>query len=108
VASLRQRLVAKPGPVRDLIESLLDPIAPKDFYKPAYELCVAYRQIGAQIVSNMNVTLKSLLGFEREISAFNRRLQAGLSEVQCCERVRMGHRRLVRILAPAANEVGHT
>ena len=83
-------------------------IDPKDFYKLAYELCVAYRQIGAQIVSNMNVTLKSLLGFEREISAFNRRLQAGLSEVQCCERVRMGHRRLVRILAPAANEVGHT
>ena len=65
MASLRQRLVAKPGPVRDLIESLLDPIDPKDFYKLAYELCVAYRQIGAQIVSNMNVTLKSLLGFER-------------------------------------------
>lgn len=98
VANLRQQLVAKPSPVRDLIESLLDPIDSKDFYKLAYELGVAYRQIGPQIVSNMNVTLKSLLdnissfhksllSFEREISAFNRRLQAGLSEVQCFERV---------------------
>lgn len=61
-------------------------------------MCICYRQMGPQVANDVNVTLRTLLAnigafqkaiqaFEHEVATFNRRLQGGLTEVKCFERV---------------------
>jgi hypothetical protein len=97
--NMRLELTAKESSVRDLVEASMAVLEGADEVRRADELCTCYKQIGPQVASNINLTLKTLLAnigafhhslqsFEREVAAFNRRLQAGLSDVRCFERVK--------------------
>jgi hypothetical protein len=85
--------------VRELVEASLERVADGSEILRAGELCTCYKLIGPQIANDVNITLKTLLAnigafqkslssFEREVAAVNRRLQAGLSEVRCFERIK--------------------
>lgn len=98
-SSLRQSLTAKNNAVKEFVEASLDQMAEASAISRASALCICYKQIGPQVANDVNITLKTLLAnigafqkainsFEREVSAFNRRLQEGLTEVRCFERVK--------------------
>lgn len=98
-STLRQALTAKCSTVKDLVEATLGQAEDGSPISRGTALCGCYRQIGPQVATDVNITLKTLLAnigafqkaiqsFEREVAAFNRRLQAGLTEVKCFERVK--------------------
>ncbi len=98
-ASIRQALTAKDNAVRELVEGCLQRVSEGSDILRAAELCTCYKLIGPQIANDVNITLKTLLAnigafqkaihaFEKEVSSFNARLQAGLSEVRCFERIK--------------------
>lgn len=98
-ATLRQALTAKNSNVKDLVEATLGQTEDGSAISRGVALCSCYRQIGPQVATDVNITLKTLLAnigafqkaiqsFEREVASFNRRLQAGLTEVKCFERVK--------------------
>lgn len=96
---LQQALTAKASTVKELIEAGLNESEEKCTIRRATALCGCYRQIGMQVANDVNITLKTLLAhigafqkdihsFEREVGLFNRRLQSGLNEVKCFDRVK--------------------
>lgn len=98
-STLRQALTAKNSTVKDLVEATLWQAEDGSAISRGAGLCRCYRQIGPQVATDVNITLKTLLAnigafqkaiqsFEREVAAFNRRLQSGLTEVKCFERVK--------------------
>jgi hypothetical protein len=98
-STLRQALTAKSSTVKDLVEATLGQADDGSAISRAVALCQCYRQIGPQVATDVNITLKTLLAnigafqkaiqtFEREVASFNRRLQEGLNEVKCFERVK--------------------
>ncbi len=97
--SLRQALTAKPSSVQVFVDATLDKQPADQDIARATALSICYRQIGSQVATDVNLTLKTLLvnigafhksikAFEREVSLFNQRLQEGLSEVRCFERLK--------------------
>jgi len=97
-ASLRQALTGKDNAVRELVEASLLRVSEGSDIARAVELCSCYKLIGPQIANDVNITLKTLLAnigafqkaiqsFEKEVAAFNRRLQDGLTGVRCFERI---------------------
>lgn len=98
-SSLRQALTGKDNAVRELVEASLVRVAEGSDIARAAELCTCYKLIGPQIANDVNITLKTLLAnigafqksiqsFEKEVAAFNRRLQEGLTGVRCFERIK--------------------
>lgn len=98
-ATLRQQLTARENQVCELVQTSLEAVAGSDDVRRAEELCTCYKHIGPQVANDVNLTLKTLLAnisafhksirsFEREVSAFNARLQEGLSEVRRFERIK--------------------
>jgi hypothetical protein len=98
-ATIRQALTAKDNAVKELVEASLARVAEGSDIGKAMELCTCYKLIGPQIANDVNLTLKTLLAnigafrkaiqsFEKEVASFNRRLQAGLNEVRCFERIK--------------------
>ena len=98
-SNLRQALTAKDSSVKDFIEASLAQNEGADVAARAQAFLICYRQLGRQVVNDVNLTLRTLLAnigafhkslqsFEREVSLFNRRLQEGLAEVRCFERIR--------------------
>lgn len=96
--TLRQQLTARDNAVQELVAASLQQVEDSDILR-ASELCTCYKLIGPQVANNVNITLKTLLAnigafqkaiqsFEREVAAFNRRLQGGLSDVRCFERIK--------------------
>jgi hypothetical protein len=86
------KLTQEDSAVRDLIEASMAAASEGPMGR-AQELCTAYRLIGPQVATDVNRTLsvllanigafhKSISNFEREVKAFNVRLQAGLSAVR--------------------------
>ncbi|MBE0548497.1 MAG: ATP-binding protein [Rubrivivax sp.] len=97
-STLRQALTARDNAVKELVEASLQRVSQDSDISRAAELCTCYKLIGPQIANDVNITLKTLLAnigafqkairsFEKEVAAFNRRLQDGLSEVRCFERI---------------------
>lgn len=97
--SIRQSLTVKDTAIKELVEATLAPMAESSDIRRAAELCGCYKLIGPQVVNDVNLTLKALLvnigafhkalhSFQKEVSAFNKRLLAGLDDVQCFERVK--------------------
>lgn len=96
---LRDALTAKSSTVKDLVEASLGGTDDESMLSIASRLCSCYHQIRPQVVTDINNTLKTLLAninafqqaiksFEHEVGQFNKRLQAGLTEVKCFERVK--------------------
>jgi hypothetical protein len=96
---LHQSLTAKDTAVRELVDASMERVAEASVIARAAELCTCYKLIGPQIATDVNITLKTLLAnigafqkaiqsFEKEVGAFNARLQAGLSAVRCFERIK--------------------
>lgn len=97
-ATLRQKLTARNSSVKEFVEATLGDIEDGSPVRRGAALSHCYKQIGSQVVNDVNITLKTLLAnidafqkaihaFEREVAAFNKRLQAGLTSVKCFERV---------------------
>lgn len=97
--TLHQALTTKNSTVKDLVEASLDAAINTSFRDRASTLCGCYKKIGQQVATDINITLKALLSnigafhkaiqaFEREVASFNRRLQSGLSDVKCFDRVK--------------------
>jgi len=95
---LRHALTAKPSAIKDMVEAAQGDLRSQSDTARAASLCQIYRQVCPQVLTDVNITLRTMLqhigafqqamrSFESEVSAFNRRLQAGLSEVRCFERV---------------------
>lgn len=98
-SAIRQALTARDSAVKELIEASLSGLAEPNYITRAAELCICFKQIGPQVVTDVNNTLRTLLShigafqadiqnFERGVAEFNRRLQSGLNEVKCFERVK--------------------
>ena len=98
-STLRQALTGKDNAVRELVEVSLERVSEGSDISRASELCTCYKLIGPQIANDVNITLKTLLAnigafqkaiqsFEKEVAAFNRRLQDGLTKVRCFERIK--------------------
>ena len=98
-STLRQALTGKDNAVRELVEASLERVSEGSDISRAAELCISYKFIGPQIANDVNITLKTLLAnigafqkaiqsFEKEVGAFNRRLQEGLTGVRCFERIK--------------------
>ena len=98
-STLRQALTGKDNAVRELVEASLERVSEGSNISRAAELCISYKFIGPQIANDVNITLKTLLAnigafqkaiqsFEKEVGAFNRRLQEGLTGVRCFERIK--------------------
>lgn len=101
-STLRQALTGKDNAVRELVEASLERVSEGSDISRAAELCISYKFIGPQIANDVNITLKTLLAnigafqkaiqsFEKEVGAFNRRLQEGLTGVRCFERIKDLH-----------------
>jgi len=97
-ATLRQKLTARNSSVKEFVEATLGDIEDGSPVRRGVALSHCYKQIGSQVVNDVNITLKTQLAnidafqkaihaFEREVAAFNKRLQAGLTSVKCFERV---------------------
>ena len=97
--ALRQDLTGNENSVRDLVDASLARVSGSSDILRAAELCTCYKLIGPQVANDVNLTLKTLLtnigafqkaidSFDKEVSSFNRRLQNGLSEVRCFERIK--------------------
>lgn len=95
---LRRDLTARESAVAEFVEASLSQVQAASPIMQAGELISCYRQLGVQVVTDVNLTLKTILSnigafhksirmFEREVGGFNRKLQEGLSEVKCFERV---------------------
>ncbi|MBT2321891.1 ATP-binding protein [Variovorax paradoxus] len=89
---LMVKLTTEDSAVRDLIEASMAGASEGPIGR-AQELCSAYRLIGPQVATDVNRSLsvllanigafhKSISNFEREVKAFNVRLQTGLSAVR--------------------------
>lgn len=102
-STLRQALTAKNSAVKDFVEASIgtdvDAAVTSDLIGRASALSICFKQIGPQVANDVNLTLKTLLAnigafhkaiksFEKQVSDFNDRLKAGLSGVQCFERVK--------------------
>lgn len=98
-AQLRQQLTARENQVRELVETSLEAVSDSSDIRRAEELCACYKHIGPQVANDVNLTLKTLLSnigafqksiqsFEKEVAAFNDRLQSGLSAVRRFERIK--------------------
>lgn len=98
-AQLRQHLTARESQVRELVETSLEAVSESSDIRRAEELCACYKHIGPQVANDVNLTLKTLLSnigafqksiqsFEKEVAAFNDRLQSGLSGVRRFERIK--------------------
>jgi len=98
-STIRQALTARDNAVKELVEASLQRVLEGSDISRAAELCTCYKLIGPQIANDVNITLKTLLAnigafqkaiqsFEKEVAAFNRRLQDGLNEVRCFERIK--------------------
>jgi hypothetical protein len=98
-AQLRQNLTARESQVRELVETSLEAVSESSDIRRAEELCACYKHIGPQVANDVNLTLKTLLSnigafqksihsFEKEVAAFNDRLQSGLSGVRRFERIK--------------------
>jgi hypothetical protein len=98
-STIRQALTARDNAVKELVEASLMRVSEGSDISRATELCTCYKLIGPQVANDVNITLKTLLAnigafqkalhsFEKEVSAFNRRLQDGLNEVRCFERIK--------------------
>lgn len=98
-STIRQALTARDNAVKELVEASLQRVSEGSDISRAAELCTCYKLIGPQIANDVNITLKTLLAnigafqkaiqsFEKEVAAFNRRLQDGLNEVRCFERIK--------------------
>jgi hypothetical protein len=98
-SQVRQQLTARESQVRELVESSLEAVADSSDIRRAEELCACYKHVGPQVATDVNLTLKTLLAsigafqksiqsFEKEVAAFNGRLQTGLSEVRRFERIK--------------------
>lgn len=98
-AQLRQNLTARESQVRELVETSLEAVSESSDIRRAEELCACYKHIGPQVANDVNLTLKTLLSnigafqksiqsFEKEVAAFNERLQSGLSGVRRFERIK--------------------
>lgn len=97
-STLRQTLTAKNSAVKEFIDASLEQNTIDNVISRASTLSICYRQMGPQVANDVNLTLRTLLAnigafqkaiqaFEREVATFNRRLQEGLTEVKCFERV---------------------
>jgi hypothetical protein len=97
-STLRQTLTAKNSAVKEFIDASLEQNTVDNVISRASALTICYRQMGPQVANDVNLTLRTLLAnigafqkaiqaFEREVATFNRRLQEGLTEVKCFERV---------------------
>lgn len=97
-SSLRQALTAKNSAVKDFVDASLEQNTIDNVISRASALSICYRQMGPQVANDVNLTLRTLLAnigafqkaiqsFEREVATFNHRLQEGLTEVKCFERV---------------------
>jgi len=89
---LMVKLTSEDTAVRDLIDASMAGASQGPIGR-AQDLCTAYRLIGPQVATDVNRTLSALLAhigafhksisnFEREVKAFNVRLQTGLSAVR--------------------------
>lgn len=98
-STIRQALTARDNAVKELVEASLQRVSEGSDISRAEELCTCYKLIGPQIANDVNLTLKTLLAnigafqkaiqsFEKEVATFNRRLQDGLNEVRCFERIK--------------------
>ncbi len=98
-STLRQALTAKSSAVKEFVDASLEQAVGDNVISRATALSICYRQVGPQVANDVNLTLRTLLAnigafqkaiqaFEREVSTFNRRLQEGLTEVKCFERVK--------------------
>jgi hypothetical protein len=98
-STLRQALTAKSNAVKELVELSLERDVCGGAVSRAAALCSCFKLIGPQVANDVNITLRTLLAnigafqkaiqaYEREVAAFNRRLQEGLTEVRCFERVK--------------------
>ncbi|MBX3620629.1 MAG: ATP-binding protein [Rhizobacter sp.] len=98
-STLRQALTAKSSAVKEFVDASLEQAVGDNVISRATALSLCYRQVGPQVANDVNLTLKTLLAnigafqkaiqaFEREVATFNRRLQEGLTEVKCFERVK--------------------
>lgn len=98
-STLRHALTAKSGAVKEFVDASLEQVVGDNVISRAAALSICYRQVGPQVANDVNLTLKTLLAnigafqkaihaFEREVATFNHRLQEGLTEVKCFERVK--------------------
>ena len=96
--TLRQHLTSKESSVKEFVEASLDEMAEANEIRQARALCLCHRQIGPQVLTEVNLTLRTLLAnigsfhknirnFEHEVSSFNRKLQEGLVAVKRFERL---------------------
>jgi len=103
--SLYKDLTARESTTRDLVERHLAE-AGQSTYARAVALVSASRRVDSQVIPELRNTLqtvlanigafnKSILGFEREVSAFNSRLQEALREVKRFDRVDELHLNIV-------------
>jgi Protein of unknown function (DUF3584) len=104
--SLRQKLTTRVSSVREFVEATLGVVENGSPVSRGLALCHCYKQIGAQVASDVNITLKTLLAnidafqkailsFERAVDSFNTLLQGGLNDVKCFERVQDLHMDIV-------------
>lgn len=95
--SQRNTLTNGNSAVGELVEASLS-LADSSTIAMAADLCITYKQIGRQVVSNLNTTLDAILDnvyqfqktirtFEADVSAFNTKLQKGLTAVHKFERI---------------------
>jgi hypothetical protein len=95
---IRTALTAKDSAVKEFVDASLARVADHGDISRANELCICYKQIGPQVITDVNTTLKAVLGnighfrkaidaFESQVAAFNGKLQEGLSGVKRFKRV---------------------
>lgn len=96
--TIRLALTSRDSAVKELVDASLARVADHGEVSRANELCLCYRLIGPQVITNVNTSLKAVLGnigqfrksivtFEKEVKTFNEKLQIGLNEVRRFERI---------------------
>lgn len=96
---LRVIFTARESQVKEFFDAKLAALDGADALRKAEELCIAYRQMDRQVVSSINLMLRTLMeyfsaftksinDFEKEVKNFNRKFQEGLSKSDYFKRVK--------------------